>query len=189
MPYYIYGAPSRNAGYFLRILTKNGYWDPGCYNYTGTGIVDANRLDEFPKGAQCALETRERTESGNVFPTTHGGKTGTYDYAVNASAHKNCGLQSKSDGTTTDKGAPLKKSSFKNPSKLFGYVEAKIGQLTYNNSVIDNATDRHNKKLGGSVGFVDGHVELLDSIPFTYGKAFTSEDKKSNPHYYNWCPQ
>ncbi len=194
MPYYIYDLPdSRLRGYFFRRLTKTGYWEPGCYSTKGTKWPDANFDNEYPKGATCALETRERvvTISGknSVVSTTHAGQPYTYDYAANASAHKNCGIQKNTDGSVkADKGPPLKKSKITKPSKLFGYMDSINSQLTYNNPIKDYSTLRHGKKRGGSIGFIDGHVEQWEEIPYTNGAALKESDKINNPHYYNWLP-
>ena len=124
-------------------------------------------------------ETRERIQEGKVYPSIHGGKNLTYDYAANAGARPNGATNNQ---TGKAKNRPYKKSEIKYPSKLFGFLDAEVGQLAYNNKGKPYQTSRHGKSGAGTVGFVDGHVEQFSDIPFTYGTILKVEDKT----YYNW---
>ena len=164
---------------WLRVLTKKGYWDPGYYDTKNTDWPDKNYAGEYPKGASCALETRERIQEGKVYPSIHGGKNLTYDYAANVGARPNGATNNQ---TGKAKNRPYKKSEIKYPSKLFGFLDAEVGQLAYTNKGKPYQTSRHGKSGAGTVGFVDGHVEQFSDIPFTYGTILKVEDKT----YYNW---
>ena len=167
--------PYNYSGYWLRILTSNGYWGTGFYDtaeivakYPGVTTLDT----DLPKNATCALESRERIDTNKVYPSVHAQKAGTYDYGVNENFRPNLSSTTEANLKT------LKKSRIPKPSLLYSAFDAKSHGLTGDSSSgsIAQFPERH-KYPFVNVSFFDGHVAYT-KLKWSWADDTTDLDKK-----------
>lgn len=134
-----------------------GYWDI------------SNKL--MPKGLECPLETRVRSESGLTFPHPHRSYCSTVDYGFN--------LASGAKFNENPTASLWILSRVRQPSKLIHFMDA-VSYITYRYFYLDGyrltLTNRHRGEMGAvqiaertlaNVAFVDGHVEAVSPLPLT----------------------
>jgi prepilin-type N-terminal cleavage/methylation domain-containing protein/prepilin-type processing-associated H-X9-DG protein len=182
LPYHIGSAIGGTiSGYYPRILLRSNYWPLGVETNASGRPAGEDKNDDYPKGMTCALEDRTRIEGTKEYPTPHVNRNLTFDYAANVSVRIN--VKVDSNGSVTQM---FKQSQIFNPAKLFGFVDAGKTGLYYNDKNTDGSlTYRHRGKWGGSAGFMDGHVEVMDYYIYPFP---STSLPKTSPYYYNWVP-
>ena len=159
-------------GNWPRQLVNGGYWDSGVFPYDAAAYPGVNKYEVLPKNFTCPLETRERKNGTDVFPSPVGNYGGTYDYAVNAT------VRAASNSSSESQKYPKPLSAIKKPSKLCSLLDA-TSWVTLSHQQFDTGTTRHGK-YGGNATFFDGHVEYFQTYPWG---TFQSTD----PEYSFWA--
>ena len=176
MPYHYNGKGPDGAasadpdkfGYWMRLLTANGYWSSGFYNKDSVEIANVitTTATDLPKNFTCALETRSRIDNSGKNPSgkestfPHAGSPTTWDFGVNVCVRANM------DSSNASTKKVVKITAVTIPAKLYSVfdTEGAHGIDGSAKTETSQAIPTRHKYPYANIAFFDGHVEYTRAM-------------------------